>query len=139
MDSDRGDGGRLHSAIQQSRTLASFYGPRPSFGLNVSLHDAADASGPTSIHTEAARGQVRSVQRLLAEGVPIEQRDAFGDTALIKAARRGATEVVRLLLEQQADPNAQNDDGYTALMLSVYWGEDQACGARVRLPFAKFS
>ena len=94
-------------------------------------HPTSGAGTGGSIHTEAARGQVDAVARLLATGVPVEQRDAFGDTALVKAARRGATEVVRLLLDQRADPNTQNDDGYTALMLAVYW--DQPAAAELLL------
>ena len=87
---------------------------------------AADAP-LESLHTEAARGNLRAVRELVESRSPtkrkdmLERTDEFGDTPMIKACRRGHTEVAECLLQHGANLDARNEDGYTPLMLACYW------------------
>ncbi len=50
-----------------------------------------------------------------------EKEISTGDTGLVVAARHDKMEVVEILLEEHdADPNIQNKDGWTSLMLASY-------------------
>ena len=72
----------------------------------------------------AARyGQIEVLQRLLSTGqVEINARDDAGDTALIFAVReRNGARVKMLLDEDNVNPNVQNNEGWTALMLAAYF------------------
>jgi ankyrin repeat protein len=54
----------------------------------------------------AERGDLRTVHRLIFEGVDLESRDAKGATALIRACAEGHLAVVSTLLKAGANPNA---------------------------------
>lgn len=68
---------------------------------------------------QAARGgQVKALQRLLAQGVAINTRDDKGNTALMLAVTHRQLNTVRILLDRGADPTLVNDEGLTALRLA---------------------
>lgn len=54
----------------------------------------------------AEEGDVRTVHRLILEGVDIESRDAKGATALIRASANGHLAAMSALLKAGANPNA---------------------------------
>ncbi len=54
----------------------------------------------------AERGDLKTVRRLMLEGVELEARDAKGATALIRASAGGHLWVMKSLIAAGADPNA---------------------------------
>ena len=67
----------------------------------------------------ASVGDIRTIKRLLADGVSENSADEDGMTALHAAAFSGQEGTVRVLLEANADPDAQDVSGMTALMNAV--------------------
>ena len=63
----------------------------------------------TRLPEAAARGDAASVKVLLAEGVPVDGRDAARRTPLLLATRGNHIEVARLLIEAGADVNAKDN------------------------------
>ena len=57
----------------------------------------------------ATAGDAGQVRGLIAEGVPLEQRDAAGRTALLLATHANHVEVARLLIAAGADVNAKDN------------------------------
>lgn len=76
-----------------------------------------------------ARGEVAEVDRLLAKGANVKQRDGWGRTPLIAAIANHHIHVIviaeRLLLAG-ADVNAQNNHGKTALMEAILHNDVEA-------------
>ncbi len=67
----------------------------------------------------AERGDLQSLDRLLAESPAADVRDQCQWTPLMKAALYGHEGVVRRLLQAGARPNATDKGGYSALMLAA--------------------
>lgn len=67
----------------------------------------------------ARKGDVETLERLLAMGTDINARDAHGQTALMTAARIGHAPAVALLVERGADLNHTAKFHLSALMLAV--------------------
>jgi hypothetical protein len=65
--------------------------------------------------TASAKGDVKTVQAMLASGVNPNTVDSEGITALMYAARKDRAEVVKVLLDKGADINAKDKGGWTAL------------------------
>lgn len=64
----------------------------------------------------SAKGDIKTVRALLADGTAIDDADVYGRTALIEAAWGGHLEVVSLLIEKGANVNVADKSGYNALM-----------------------
>jgi hypothetical protein len=64
-------------------------------------------------------GNVDEIQKLLARGVDIEQRNHKAQTALHVTARAGLVAAVNCLLDNKADPNALDADLQTPLHAAV--------------------
>jgi ankyrin repeat protein len=85
--------------------------------------DWRDNKGETALWVVAARGNARMVQALLKGGASTSLTPKMDTrTPLLKAAARGHASVVKVLLAANADPEAQTDDGMTALKLAVVHG-----------------
>lgn len=67
----------------------------------------------------AAKGDLTTVQSMLAQGVPVDAPDKNGNTALMEAARTGKADVVAALIAAGAALDARNNDGWTAVMRAV--------------------
>jgi ankyrin repeat protein len=67
----------------------------------------------------AQRGDVPTLQRLVAAHVDINARDANGRTALMLAVLQGQKEAVDTLLAAGADPNAADSSGTTPLRAAL--------------------
>jgi ankyrin repeat protein len=95
---------------------------------NTELMNAA-INGGADIHVVDGRGRTllmvaattnaATVQTLLSHKVEINSRDSAGNTALIEAAQFGCVECIRLLLNAGAEPNVQNNEGNTPLILAL--------------------
>ncbi|HVS15669.1 MAG TPA: PQQ-binding-like beta-propeller repeat protein [Thermoanaerobaculia bacterium] len=66
---------------------------------------ATDEGEP--LRAAARTGDLATIQRLAAEGTPIDDPDRWGKTALAFAAAEGHLEAVRWLLAHGADPNTR--------------------------------
>lgn len=71
------------------------------------------------LHSAAGLGDFAGVQRLLAAGVAVNQRDRSGDTALHDAARNGHAQIAQALLAAGADPEAGDKGRRTPLHIAV--------------------
>ena len=67
------------------------------------------------LHQAVGRGDLATVQTLLANGADVDEQDN-GETALIVAAHTRNKGIVQALLEAGSDVNARNSYGRTALM-----------------------
>jgi len=75
---------------------------------------------PCAIINASYRGDLKSVQEILAAGVDKDVRDAMGATALHEAMLQPNITVVKLLLDNGFDPNARaTKNGYTPLHFAV--------------------
>ena len=58
---------------------------------------------------------------MLAGGADVSATDEVGRGALGHAARRGVSDTVQALLDAGVDVNAQDRDGWSALMMAANW------------------
>ncbi len=81
----------------------------------------------TALMNAVQKNDAAAVQKLIAQGVNVDETDANGDSPLIMAAYNGYTEITRLLLEAGADVGAL-DPGMkaTALHAAAYAGRTEA-------------
>jgi hypothetical protein len=76
-------------------------------GFVISWKRTSDIKGFNyrELTTAAYKGDVKSIESLLAQGANIDGKDENGDTALVRASREGRTETVRYILSKGADVN----------------------------------
>ena len=89
---------------------------------------------PTPLYKACMGGQAREVRRLVSGGADVNAVVFGGDTALIAAATYCRAEIVDILLAAEADIEAADDDGGTALYFASCKGE--ACEVRRRTVLA---
>ncbi len=87
-----------------------------------SLPTPAEAESDQDLLAACARGDLKTISRILDSGVPVDARDAQGNTALMVACRNCQLEAVRLLLERGADVNATNSYSRRAMDVASDWG-----------------
>ncbi len=75
----------------------------------------------TALIDAADTGGIQSISILIEAGAEVDAQPEGrnGDTALIRAVRAGHADAVRLLLDEGADPNLQNKEGTTALIVAA--------------------
>lgn len=105
-------------------------------GVDITAVDGSDAS---ALHLAAAAGNVAAVERLLAAGLDIEQRDLQGHTPLMAAVWAAAdvptireprlTPAVAALLAHGAQPDVRNVLDNTALHMACSRGCAALAGA----------
>lgn len=71
----------------------------------------------------ASLGDVSTIKRMLAKGVPVDARDPSGWTPLMVAASSAKVPAVRALLEAGANVNASSSAGETPLMAAALTGD----------------
>ena len=74
------------------------------------------------IFEAAAKGDVASLEKLLAAGTPIDSRDRDEATPLIAAALSNQPEAAKLLISKGADVMARNVGGFTPLHAAAFAG-----------------
>ena len=77
------------------------------------------SNGINELMQAASKGDLATLQRLLATGVAIDERDIFGNTALIYAVSAGHYEAVSLLLRQGADITLTKPNGLSILDIAA--------------------
>jgi hypothetical protein len=80
----------------------------------------------------AAAGRLDAVRSLLAEGAPVDGKDASDWTALHFASAHGWTDVAALLLDRGADPNARARFDMTPLHWAAMTGRAEMAGLLAR-------
>ncbi len=108
---------------RESREALGHFADAPAFraapaGFRVCPHDW------NTLHGAAALGLVRILKRLLAGGIPVDQRDTTGRTALSWAVEDGRSTAVEILLAYGADPACSDETGATALHDAVRRGDE---------------
>ena len=78
-------------------------------------------AGP--LHDAAGKGDLATVETLLAEGAKIDERGTNGETPLILAVLAGNDAVAELLIEKGAGVMATNQGGFTPLHAAAYSGD----------------
>ena len=76
-------------------------------------------SGDPLLYVSASVGDNRSVERLLGNGVSVDETDESGNTPLMGAAGIHDS-TLGILLQNDARVNLRNDSGWTAVMLAYY-------------------
>ena len=95
-------------------------------GLLLSALSVASASDEPELTMAVRNRDVAQVERLLSQGVDIEERDeGIQQTALMRAAQVSDVRMVQILLAHRASVDAQDDEGNTALFYAVQRGDMQ--------------
>lgn len=84
--------------------------------INGGAHAATN--GAEQLLEASAKGDAQMVGRLLAQGVPVDVRDAQGNTPLLLATDRNQLEVAKALINAGADVNAKNRIHDSAYLLA---------------------
>lgn len=84
-------------------------------------HTVADPPLPLHTHVCAQVGQPEIIRLLSEWDADMEETDSIRrGRPLMHAANNGHTSAVKALVECGADPEATDDNGYTALMVAVF-------------------
>ncbi len=87
--------------------------------------EAKDMLSSTPLHWAAIEGHVEIVRLLCDRGADVEARDRWGSRPLHDAARNGHISVVKELVEERnAEIDARDDDGMTALLLAITFNNE---------------
>lgn len=89
----------------------------------------AAAQAAAELPRAAAAGEMATLERLIAQGAPLEARDRHGRTALLAAAQQGQKHAVLALLAAGADLEATDDNGYTPLIWAAQQGHTAVVAA----------
>lgn len=86
-------------------------------------YQSLDLNGKTALHH--AIFSVEVMEELLKNGfsTALNVQDDNGNTPLMNACAENRVDVVKLLLEFKAQPNAKNNQGYTALIKTVEYSK----------------
>ncbi|MFC2134564.1 ankyrin repeat domain-containing protein [Bacteroidota bacterium] len=74
-----------------------------------------------AIHTAAAMGSLKSIERHIKAGSDLNEKDQYGSTPLIVAITFGKPEVVKVLIEAGADIQIKNSDGASPLHIAAFF------------------
>jgi ankyrin repeat protein len=82
--------------------------------------NAKTACGNTALHNAVAEGYFDIVQLLVSQHeIKINEKTKKGYAALHAAARTGDCKLIQVLLDQGANPNIQDNKGYTPLYYAI--------------------
>ena len=85
--------------------------------VSASVVHAPVQAGP--IHDAAKAGDAQQVERLIAGGVDVDEKDIADKTALLWAADAGQMDVVQVLVAKGANVNAKDFSDWTPVMFAV--------------------
>ena len=80
-----------------------------------------DPAPRIAIHTAAAMGSLKSIERHIKAGSDLNEKDQYGSTPLVVAITFGKTEVAKALIEAGADIQIKNSDGATPLHIAAFF------------------
>ncbi|UII32758.1 ankyrin repeat domain-containing protein [Fulvivirga ulvae] len=85
-----------------------------------------------SIHEAVFMGNVNAVQKHVAAGTDLDQKDQWGSTPLTIAATFDRTEAGLTLINGGADLNLQNREGSTPLQVAAFFGRTELAAALLK-------
>jgi ankyrin repeat protein len=85
---------------------------------------ASGAAHAGTLFDAARQGDLAAVERLLADGTPVDERGRNAETPLMAAALAGEVAVAELLIARGADVMARNKGGLTPLHAAAYSGSE---------------
>ena len=77
----------------------------------------------TRLHEACSQGDLERVERLVAQGAPLDRVNRFGSTPLLMACTKSQWEVARWLLDAGADASIANVYANSALTFAVQGGD----------------
>ncbi|MBU0743966.1 MAG: ankyrin repeat domain-containing protein, partial [Gammaproteobacteria bacterium] len=80
------------------------------------------ANGASGLHMAAKIGCINSLEYLLEQGVPPDQRNNDGAIALMYAAQNWHAECIKTLIDNGAKPDQIYGNGWTTLMFAAQYG-----------------
>ena len=83
---------------------------------------AWNAAHAGALFDAAKKGDLAAVEKLLADGIPVDERGRNAETPLMAAALAGEVAVAELLIARNADVMARNAGGLTPLHAAAYAG-----------------
>jgi len=86
---------------------------------SADLASPTDDSAAMELMYATADGELADVERLIQEGVDVNERDQNGESALVWAAKHGHINVMRILIKAGANVNIKSNSGRTALIEAV--------------------
>ncbi|HEX6118903.1 MAG TPA: ankyrin repeat domain-containing protein [Dongiaceae bacterium] len=92
------------------------------FAIAVVVVASTSAFAEDSLFDAVNAGDVAGVERLLAQGAPVDSRDHDQATPLIAAALSDQLEVAKVLIGRGASITARNAGGFTPLHAAAYSG-----------------
>ncbi len=102
------------------------YSTHPQYsGLELTDINTVSLFGDFPINIAAILGRVDDIETLLNFGADINSKGEHGYTPLHYAVEQGHLNVVKFLLENGANKDITNDDGDTALVLSLLLEEEE--------------
>lgn len=121
VNAQSGSGESVFDALPYGEDLAL---KRNQLGRRLIEAGAYDASGEFSGKTDLMfaieAGDVKEVQRLIANGADINAKNGEGDPVWVYALRRGDTQLLQDLVNAGMDLNTPNQYGRNALMDALY-------------------
>ena len=89
------------------------------------LFSLTGCTGSTALNKAALKGDIGAVQNLIKSKADVnEKSSSIRVTPLISAAEKGHTEIVKLLLDHDAEVDAGDKYGRSALMRATWYGHD---------------
>lgn len=88
---------------------------------------AMDRSQHVELFSAIQSGDLKEVQRLIAEGVPANARNVFKSTALCLASQWDKEAICKLLIENKASVNAKNINERVPLHQAAQNGHERIC------------
>ena len=92
---------------------------------------ATEPDGTTALHYAVHRGNLDTVEALLAAGARVDAVTRYGVRPLALAVENGNAAVVRRLLAAGADPNGSQPGGETVLMTAARTGDPETVRALI--------
>ena len=96
------------------------------------------------LHAAAHRGQAGEIEKLVAAGTRVNERDARGRTPLHVATFAAKREAIRVLVKAGADPGLLEDDRYDAVTIAAVANDEEtlrlllSSGASARLVTSRY-
>ena len=103
--------------------LDTFHAVLARFTLHTVSFWYLEINRPHSFLDAARDGDIRTVDQMLKDGMPVDVIDLDGWTALHRAAMFNQTEVAKLLLRAGADIDKQDNNGGTPLHFAALYNK----------------